>query len=311
MEIGTVTVFGGAGFIGGYVVRALAKTGAAVKVACRRPEEAMRLKPMGGVGQITPFAANLRDEASVAAAVAGSDAVVNLVGLLYERGAQSFEAVHVEGARRVALSAKAAGAKRLVHLSAIGADHAAPGKYGRTKAAGEDEVRAAFPDATILRPSVVFGAEDSFLNLFARLARFTPVLPLVGGGATRFQPVYVCDVAETVRRCLEDPATKGRIYELGGPRVYTFKALLEYVMAETRRRRLLVPVPFCVMAVQAFFLELLPKPLLTRDQINMLKRDNVVAEGALTLADLGIAPAALEAIAPGYLAWYRRGGGRS
>jgi uncharacterized protein YbjT (DUF2867 family) len=315
MTIGTVTVFGGAGFIGRYVVRALALRGARVRVACRRPEEAMRLKPMGDVGQIAPVAANLRDDASVAAAVAGADAVVNLVGLLYERGKQTFHAVHVDGAARIAAAAKAAGVARLVQMSAIGAAPDSPGLYGRTKAAGEDAVREAFPGATILRPSVVFGPEDEFFNLFASLARISPVLPLIGGGHTKFQPVHVCDVAEAVARCLADPVTAGKIYELGGPATYSFRELLEYVLAQTGRKRLLVPAPFCAMAVEAFFFELgaknplFPKPLLTRDQVNMLKRDNVVADGAATFADLGIAPTALEVIAPSYLARYRRAGG--
>jgi uncharacterized protein YbjT (DUF2867 family) len=317
MAIGTVTVFGGAGFIGRYVVQALARDGARIRVACRRPDEALRLKPMGDVGQVAPVAANLRDDASVAAAVAGADAVVNLVGLLYERGRQTFHAVHVDGAVRVAEAAAKAGAQRLLHLSAIGAAPDSPGLYGRTKAAGEDAVRAAFPAATILRPSVVFGPEDEFLNFFASLARFAPVLPLIGGGRTRFQPAHVCDVAAAAARCLADPATAGKTYELGGPTVYTFRELLEYVLAQTGRKCLLVPAPFCAMSVEAFFLELLakqpllPKPLLTRDQVNMLKRDNVVADGALTFSDLGIRPTALEAVAPAWLAQYRRGAGQA
>ena len=304
----TATVFGGTGFIGRYVVKGLAEAGWVVRVAVRHPAAALFLKPMGDVGQITPIAANLRDEASVAAAVAGADAVVNLAGILYPRGRQTFAAVHAEGAGRVARAAAAAKAGRLVHVSAIGADPGARAAYARSKAAGEAAVRAALPDAVILRPSIVFGPEDNFFNRFAGLAQLFPALPLIGGGHTRFQPIYVGDVADAIMVALRDPATNGKTYELGGPRVYSFKELMTLMLAEIQRDRLLVPLPFGLATLQAAVLELLPAPLLTRDQVKMLKRDTVVAAGALTLRDLGIAPTVLEPILPTYLDRFRPGG---
>jgi NADH dehydrogenase len=262
---------------------------------------------MGKLGQISLAAANVRDEASVAAAIEGADHVVNLVGILYQRGKQRFAAVHADAAGRIARRARAAGVERLVHVSALGADPKSPALYAQSKAAGERAVLEAFPDATIMRPSIVFGPEDDFFNRFAMLARLLPALPLIGGGRTRFQPVYVGDVAEAVRRALDDPAAKGRVYELGGPRVYTFKELLEIVLAETGRRRLLVPVPFPIAELQGRLLELSPlAPLLTRDQVVMLKSDVVVSPGAHDLRALGVAPTALELIVPTYLRRYRR-----
>jgi len=308
--LGSITVFGGSGFLGRHLVKRLAEGGAALRVAVRYPEAASFLKPMGEVGQIVPLQANLRDEASVARAVAGADAVVNLVGILYQRGAQRFQAVHAEGAARAARAAAEAGAKRFVQVSAIGADAASPAQYGRTKAAGEAAVAEAFAGATIVRPSIVFGPEDDFFNRFAALARVLPALPLIGFGRTRFQPVYVGDVAEAIARILDDPATAGRTYELGGPRVYSFADLMALVLRETGRRRLLVPLPYALAKLQASFLELLPVPPLTRDQVELLKRDNVVAEGALGLSDLGVEPTAVDAILPTYLARYRRRGAR-
>ena len=310
------TVFGGSGFIGRYLVQRLTRNGWTVRVAVRHPARALFLKPMGAVGQITPVAASLRHDASIAAAVAGADAVVNLVGVLHDRGAQSFAAIHADGAGRVARAATAAGVERFVQMSAIGADPASPAAYARTKAAGEQAVRAAFPAAAIARPSIVFGPEDSFFNRFATLARFAPALPLIGGGKTLFQPVYVGDVADALLRLVEDPATAGRTYELGGPRVYSFRALLELMLREIGRRRLLVPLPFGLASFQAGLLELLdratcqilPPPPLTRDQVRLLMRDNIVSDGSLTLADLGIRPTALELVIPGYLARYRPGG---
>jgi len=311
MDYGVVTVFGGAGFLGRYVVRALARGGARVRVACRRPDEALRCKPMGDVGQIVPVAANIRDDASVAAAVAGADVVINLVGILYESGRQTFEAVHHEGAARIARAAKAAGAKRLIQVSAIGADAQSRSEYARTKAAGESAALAAFPGATIVRPSILFGPEDDFFNRFAAMARLALALPLIGGGHTRFQPVYVCDVAAAIVAALEDPASAGKTYELGGPNSYSFRALMEVMLAEIGRRRLLVPVPFWAAGALAFFLEFLPIPPLTRDQVRSLGYDSVVSPGAAGFAQLGIAPTALEVILPTYLARYRRGGGRT
>jgi NADH dehydrogenase len=310
-----VTVFGGSGFIGRYLVQRLARHGWIVRVAVRRPDRALFLKPMGAVGQITPIAASLRHEGSVAAAVAGADAVVNLVGILHGRGANSFTAIHVDGAARVARAARAAGARTLVQMSALGADPNSPAEYGRSKAAGEGAVREAFPGTAIARPSIVFGPEDDFFNRFATMARFSPALPLIGGGHTRFQPVHVGDVADALLRLVADPATAGKTYELGGPRVYSFRALLELMLHEIGRRRLLVSVPFGLASLQAFFLELpsnlipaLPAPPLTQDQVQMLRRDSVVSAGALTLDDLGIRPTALELVVPSYLARYRPGG---
>ncbi len=308
MAARSITVFGGSGFIGRYLVQRLARQGWIIRVAVRHPDRALFLKPMGAVGQITPIAANLRHAGSVTVAVAGADAVINLVGVLHGRGANSFTAVHVEGAARAARAARAAGAKSFIQMSALGADPNSPAEYGRSKAAGEQAVRAAFPGAAVARPSVVFGPEDDFLNRFATLARFMPALPLIGGGETRFQPVYVGDVADALLRMVEDPATAGKTYELGGPRVCSFRMLMEMTLREIGRRRLLVPLPFAVAGLQAWFLEWLPAPPLTRDQVRLLKRDNVVAPGTLGLADLGVQSTAMEAVIPSYLARYRPGG---
>lgn len=304
----TVAIFGGTGFIGRYVVRELARRGWRINVATRDPQRCRHLQPMGTVGQIVPVFANIRDEASTVAACRGADYVINLVGILYESGAQKFDTVQAEGAARVARAAAQAGAERMIHISAIGADPQSPSDYARSKAAGEAAVREAMPGATILRPSIVFGPEDGFFNLFAGLARLFPVLPLMGGGHTRFQPVYVGDVADAVMACLDDKATAGKTFELGGPRVYTFKQLLEMILAETRRKRLLVPVPWPIARVQAKVLQLFPKPLLTTDQLVQLERDNVVGDDAATFADLGIEPTALEVILPTYMDRYRTGG---
>ncbi len=300
-----VTIFGGSGFIGRYVVQRLAQQGWIVQVAVRRPSQAQFLKTLGDVGQITPLRAPLQDEMAVRGAVEGAEAVINLVGLLYEKGKQRFGAVHYLGAKRIAEAAAELGVKRLVQMSAIGADVSAEAEYARSKGAGEQAVRTAFPKAAIVRPSIVFGPEDGFFNLFATIARLSLVLPLVGGGRTRFQPVYVGDVADAIVKCLSDPACAGKTYELGGPRVYSFKELLQLMLDQIRRRRLLVPVPFWAATLQATFLEILPVPPLTRDQVKLLRRDNVVSPGALTLADLGIQPTSLEVILPTYLDRYR------
>lgn len=318
-----VTVFGGSGFIGRNVVRRLAGADVVVRVAVRDPEGAAFLKPMGNVGQVVPVAADLRDERLTAAAVAGADAVINLVGILYESGRQSFDAIHVEGARQIAAASKTAGAARLIHMSALGASRDSASHYARSKAAGEEAVRAAYPEATIMRPSVVFGPEDDFFNRFAVLARLLPALPVFGAaprlagggllpkidlwgrGGTHMQPVYVGDVADAFMQALADPGSRGRTYELGGPRVYSFKELMELVLAETRRKRLLVPVPLSIAGIQAAFLGLLPRPPLTLDQVWLLRRDNVVSPGASGLAELGIEPTAVEAILPTYMDRYR------
>ena len=302
------TVFGGSGFIGRYVVQMLAKRGWMVRAAVRRPDEALFLKPLGEIGQITPIAANLRHQGSVEAAVAGADAVVNLVGLLYQRGRQRFDAIHVEGAGRAAAAARKAGASRFIQISAVGADPASAAAYARTKAAGEAAVKAAFPDATVLRPSIVFGPEDQFFNRFAQMARMTPVLPLIGGGHTRFQPIYVGDVAQAVMAAIEQRDAAGKTYELGGPEIRSFRELMELMLAEIERKRILLPVPFTIANLQAEFLEWLPVPPLTRDQVRLLKRDNVVSPGMPGLKELGVDATALELILPTYLARYRPGG---
>lgn len=308
MQRGLVTVFGGSGFVGRYAVKHLAEAGWRVRVAVRRPDEALFLKPMGDVGQIALTQANLRVEPSVAAAVAGADAVVNLVGILYESGQQSFASVQARGAELVARAARAAGARRLVQVSAIGADEQSGSLYARSKAMGEAAVRREFPASTILRPSVIFGMEDGFLNRFGAMARISPFLPLIGGGLTRFQPVYVGDVAAAICAALDDDAAPGRTYELGGPAVYSFRELMELVLRETGRRRALLPIPFALAELQAFFLELLPVPPLTRDQVRLLRHDNLPAAGAAGLAELGLSPTSLEAHASSILARYRRAG---
>jgi uncharacterized protein YbjT (DUF2867 family) len=306
-----VTVFGGSGFLGRHVVRALAREGYRIRPAVRRPDLAVHLQPMGRVGQIHPVQANLRYPASIEAAVRGADVVINLVGILFERGKQRFEAVQAEGAACVARAAAAEGA-RLIHISALGADHDSPALYGRTKAAGEAAVLAATPGATIFRPSIVFGPEDDFFNRFGAMARMSPVLPLVGGGETKFQPVFVGDVAQAITKAVGGATKGGTIYELGGPQVRSFKELMDYVLAVTERRRVLMPLPFGIAKLQAYFLQLLPTPLLTPDQVELLRRDNVVSGTAIregrTLGGLGIEPAAIEAIVPSYLWRFRKTG---
>jgi uncharacterized protein YbjT (DUF2867 family) len=308
MARGLITVFGGSGFLGRHLMGRLAKQGWIVRVAVRRPSTAKFLKTMGDVGQITPIRAPIQDADAVRAATAGARAVVNLVGILYEKGDSDFAAIHARGAQNVAAAAAQAGAERLVHVSSIGADLHAESDYARSKGVGEAAVKTAFPTATILRPSVVFGPEDDFFNRFAAMASVSPVLPLIGGGGTKFQPVYVGDVADAIATCLIDPATQGKTYELGGPRVYTFKELMVLLLDQIGRRRLLVPWPFALADLQAAVLEKLPVPPLTRDQVKLLRRDNIVSKGALTLADLKIVPSTAESILPTYLDRYRKGG---
>jgi uncharacterized protein YbjT (DUF2867 family) len=309
---GLVTVFGGSGFVGRHVVRALAKRGWRVRAAVRRPDLTGHLQPMGGVGQIMPVQANLRYPDSVMAAVKGADAVVNLVGILYEGGKQSFDKVQAEGPGVVAAAAAKAGVSRLVHVSAIGADKESPAAYARSKAEGEAAVLRTMPSAVILRPSIIFGPEDNFFNQFASLARMLPALPLIGGGETKFQPVFVGDVAEAVALAVEGKAKAGATYELGGPAVKSFRAILEYILQETGRNRALIPIPFPVAELQGRILGLLPKPLLTRDQVLLLKSDNVVSEAAKregrTLEGLGITPDSVESIVPTYLYRFRAAG---
>jgi NADH dehydrogenase len=306
-----ITVFGGSGFLGRHLVRALAKRHYRIRVAVRRPDLAGHLQPLGRVGQIHAVQANVRHPDSVEAAARGADAVVNLVGILFERGRQRFEAVQAFGAEQIALAAAAHGA-RMIHVSAIGADEHSTSEYARAKAHGERAVLAARPEAAIFRPSILFGPEDDFFNKFAAMARLLPALPLVGGGETRFQPVFVGDVAEAIARAVDGQTRPGAVYEIGGPEVRSFKQLLEYVLAVTERRRLLIPVPFALAKLTATFLQLMPKPLLTPDQVELLKTDNVVSAEAerdgRTLRGLGIEPIAIEAIVPSYLWRFRKTG---
>ncbi len=307
-----VTVFGGSGFVGRHVVRALAKRDYRIRVAVRRPELAGHLQPLGKVGQIHAVQANLRYPASVQAAMRDSHAAINLVGILVEGGAQTFDAVQGSGAGTVAKAAAAAGA-RMVHVSSISADENSLSRYGRSKAAGEKAVREAVPAAAILRPSVVFGPEDNFSNRFAALARVSPALPLIGGGATKLQPVYVGDVATAVADAVDGKTRPGAIYELGGPEVLTMREIMEIILAVIERKRMLVSLPFGLAKLQALALQFAPGPLkLTPDQVALLRADNVVSDTAksagLTLEGLGIVPDSLEAVAPQYLWRFRAAG---
>jgi uncharacterized protein YbjT (DUF2867 family) len=306
-----VTVFGGSGFLGRHVVRALANRGYRIRVAVRRPELCGHLRPMGRVGQIHAVQANLRYPDSVAAAVRDADIVVNLVGLLFERGRQRFDDVMAAGAEAVARAASAAGAP-LTHISAIGADANSSSGYARAKAEGERLVLAAQSGAVIVRPSIVFGPEDDFFNRFAALARMAPALPLVGGGHTRMQPVFAGDVGAAIARAVDGDLKPGAIYEFGGPDVRTFRQLMEFVLATIGRRRLLVPVPFALMKLQAAVLQCLPKPPITPDQVELLRSDNVVADDAKhdgrTLEGIGITPETMDAIVPTYLWRFRKAG---
>jgi NADH dehydrogenase len=306
-----VTVYGGSGFLGRHVVLALAKRHYRIRVAVRRPELAGYLQPLGRVGQIHAVQANLRNAPSVEAAARDAQVIVNLVGVLFERGRQRFDSVHAYGAEQIALAAHAHGA-HMVHVSAIGADENSASAYARSKAKAEQLVLAAQPSAAIMRPSIMFGPEDDFFNRFAALARLSPALPLIGGGLTRFQPVFVGDVATAIADAVDGNVRPGTIYELGGPDVRTFKELMQFVLATIERKRLLIPIPFFVARMQAMFLQYLPKPLLTPDQVELLRADNIVSESATaekrTLQGLGIEPEPIEAIVPSYLWRFRKTG---
>jgi len=308
---GLVTVFGGSGFLGAQVVRALARRGFRVRVAVRQPGRGYRLRMLGNVGQIQVVQANVRNPASIARALDGAQACVNLVGLLYETGRQKFASVHVTGATNIAEAAKAAGVTRFVEISAIGANEKSHSSYARTKALGEAAVKKVFGDATIVRPSLLFGPGDGFFDRFGALSTFFWALPLIGGGKTRFQPVYVGDAAAAIAACVADTATAGKTYELGGPATYSFKELMQLILAETGRRPMLVSLPFLfagwvglISQMQAVIM----RPFLTVDQVALLHYDNVPTAGAPGLAELGVQPTALEAILPTYLRRYRKGG---
>ena len=307
MSTNLVTIFGGSGFLGRHTVRALARAGWRIRVATRTPGRGFFLRPLGTVGQIDFVKCDVADADSVAAAVKGANAVINLTGILFQKG-QTFEDVQAEGAANVARAAAAAGATALVHVSAIGADAASASDYAVTKAQGEQAVRESFPNAVILRPSIIFGPEDGFFNKFAAMARYLPMLPLVGGGHTRFQPVFVGDVAAAIVKALPSSTARGRTFELGGPSIYSFKELLQLILRETGRKRILMPLPFGIASVQAAFLQMLPNPVLTMDQVKLLKTDNVVATTAAGLADLGITPTSVEAVIPSYLWRFRAKG---
>jgi uncharacterized protein YbjT (DUF2867 family) len=310
-----VTVFGGSGFLGSQVVRRLAKAGWRVRVAVRNPSLAHTMRLMGDVGQVDVVQANIRDKASVERAVVGASAVVNLVGLLFETGRQRFQSVHVMGAKTVAEASRAAGVARFVHMSALGANEASASKYARTKSEGEQAVLAVYPDAVIVRPSIVFGQGDGFFNRLAKLAAISPMLPVFGGGEVRFQPVYVGDVAEAVARLVTAKEARG-IFELGGPATFSLRQLTELVLQETQQRRLLVPAPLFAATLMGWAFDVaiwlglsgILKPAITRDQVPLLKADNVASGQHPGLAELGITPATLESILPTYLYSYRKGG---
>ena len=309
MDSRIITVVGGTGFIGRYVVKRLAKAGYRVRVISRNPEAALPLKTAGDPGQIVLLGANLAKPESFTGMLEGSYAVVNLVGILFESGKQSVDTLQSRGAESLAKAAKSAGVQRFIQLSAIGVDRASGSHYARTKLLGEKAVQAAFPGATILRPSVVFGAEDQFFNEFAKMAQFAPALPLIGGGTTQFQPVYVDDVAHAIEISLQDDRTMGETYELGGPKIYSFRQILELITRTIHKPRALVTIPFAAAGPIALGAEIayklvpvIRKPALTRDQLKLLKHDNVVSPKAKTFANLGIQPTSVESVVPAFLA---------
>jgi NADH dehydrogenase len=306
-----ITIIGGSGFVGRHVVQALAKRGYRIRVACRRPDLAGHVVPLGTPGQVMPVQANVRYPDSLALVCDGAFAVINLAGVLYSRGPQSFDAIHVFGAEASAKAAKTAKAQVFIQMSALGADAESASGYARSKAEGEARAKAAFPGATIVRPSVVFGPEDEFFNRFAALARFSPVLPLISG-RTKLQPVFVGDIAAAFIALIERPETMGRTFEFGGPEVFTYRELLEFILATIERRRLLLPVPWGIARVMGTVMAFLPKPMLTEDQVKMLRIDNLVdpraEQAGTTLRGLGIPANGIEAIVPAYLYRYRKAG---
>ena len=300
----TICIFGGTGFIGRMIVHHLCAAGWRVRVATRYPKTAYELKPSGVVGQVAGVQADLNDPSS---AIEGCDAVINCVGILYERKNNTFNRLHTEFPETLAKACAKAHIPRLIHISALGVEES-QSRYAKSKAEGEARVMEHFPEATILRPSIVFGRDDGFFNLFASLSCILPALPLIGGGKTQFQPVYVGDVADAVMAALDDTGTKGKIFELGGPEVESFKSLLQRLARHTGRKRMLVPLPFALAKIEAFFLQFYPKPLLTPDQVESLKYDNVLEGKEPGLNDLGITPTAMDAILPSYLDRYRKRG---
>lgn len=304
----TACVFGGTGFIGRQIVRELAAKGYIIKVATRAPESAYFLKPCGAVGQIVPVVCDYKDGKNIAAIIEGCDVVVNAIGILFERGKRAqFDYLHAKLPGIIAKASKKAGVKSLIHISALGIE-SSPSRYAKSKLDGEKALRSGFKDAVILRPSIVFGEDDNFFNMFAKLAGVLPALPLIGGGNTKFQPVYVGDVADAAMNAINNKEARGNIYELGGCEVLTFKGVYERLLKHTGQKACLIPLPFFIAKIEAAFLQMLPSPLLTIDQVESLKADSIVGEGALTLSDLGVEAQALDAILPTYLEQYRPGG---
>jgi uncharacterized protein YbjT (DUF2867 family) len=301
-----ITIIGGTGFLGSYVVKLLAERGYQIGIIARDAETNFHIKTAGDVGQIKLISGDITKPESLQGKLAGSYAVINLAGILFEKGRQKFDAVQAEGAGKLAALAKQAGVERFVHVSAIGADSASPSRYARSKAAGEQAVKAAFPTSVILRPSIIFGVEDNFFNKFATMASLTPFLPLIGGGRNKFQPVYVLDVAHAALAAVERDSLQGKIFELGGPGVYTFRETLEFICLTIGRKPVFIPLPYALASLLGTFANLLPTPPLTADQVALLKSDNIVKAGANALKDIGIIPQSVENIVPLYLARFRR-----
>lgn len=299
-------IFGGSGFLGRYIAKDLAEAGYAVKIISRHPEKATQIKTAAQAGQIHLSRGNINNEKDIEKGVKNADLVINLTGILYQTRKQRFAAVHARGAERIAKAARAAEVERFIHVSALGVEHAANSSYARSKLNGEKAVIAAFPSATILRPSIIFGSEDNFFNMFAKIATFSPILPLIGGGKTRFQPVYAGDIAELLVKIIDDEKTFGKIIEIGGPKIYSFKELMQFILSTIGRKKLLVTLPFSLAKLNAAFMEILPRPILTRDQVNLLKSDNVVTDKSDIFKSLGITPKTINEIVPQYLARFKK-----
>ena len=304
-----ITIFGGTGFIGSHIAQDLAREGYRLKIITRIPESVYELKTYGTVGQIVACTCDYNDEKAVNEAIKGSYAVINLIGILFQKRKSTFKKAHIEIPQKIAKACKKENVQKLIHVSALGIDKG-QSKYAKSKREGEKLVKESYPNVTILRPSVVFGAGDNFFNMFAKLSTFLPALPLIGGGKTKFQPVFVGDIAEAVRNIIVEEGRKyeGHVYQLGGPEIVTFKEIYERLLAVTNRKRILVSVPWTIAKIQGIFLGLMPKPLLTADQVRSLRTDNIVEEPAMKLEDLGVSPTPMGAILPRYLSCYKRGG---
>ncbi|MEM8833597.1 MAG: complex I NDUFA9 subunit family protein [Pseudomonadota bacterium] len=304
-----IGVFGGTGFLGHAIINDLARAGFRVKVMTRHPESCYELKPYGNVGQIVPYFCNYKEEGAIDKAIEGCDAVINLIGILFEKGKNSFEKAHVRIPEEIAKACKKHKVERLLHVSALGIDEN-KSKYAQTKLKGEEAIKEAFPSVTIFRPSVVFGPDDSFFNMFAQLSTLLPALPLIGGGKTKFQPVYVGDIAEAALKVMQDTSDghAGKIYEMGGPDIVTFKEIYEILLKETDRKRALIPVPWPIATLKGKVMSILPKPPLTGDQVKSLRHDNILSGKYQEFSDLGMTPTPMDVILPQYLSTYRRGG---